>query len=139
MEIKKIRIGIASCETALTPFEDVISFRHFKLTKFLVEIFNTEMRIGDVVIVVGDPRCFALLGHPGLVIHLELNNKNAFQSDAYRPLLWPLLDVSSGGGVHPYPFHRHPFHRDPLSQRPPPSQRLLLTPFTETPLHEQND
>ena len=30
------------------------------------------MRIGDVVIVVGDPRCLTLLGETMLVVHLKM-------------------------------------------------------------------
>ena len=43
----------------------------FLLTQFLVEKFDAELRIGDVVIVVGDPWCFAFLGKTGFVVRLD--------------------------------------------------------------------
>ena len=41
------------------------------LTELLIEILNTEMRVSDVVIVVGDPRCFTFLGKTGFVVCLD--------------------------------------------------------------------
>ena len=44
----------------------------FKLTQLLVEILDAKLRIGDIVIVVGDPRRLAFLRKPRFVVGLSI-------------------------------------------------------------------